>query len=299
MGKSTDNSTPPTLIFIKLAAMTVIWGATFIVGRVLMQSVAPFTAAFWRYAIATLCLLLLTIKQEGRLPPLRSQQVLPLVILGLSGIFAYNAFFFLGLQTTDASRAALIVTTNPTVIALSAALLLKDKLTPFKLIGIFLALTGAAIAISQGNPLAILAQRIGSGDWFLLGCVITWTIYTLMGKQVMKTLSPFAATTYACLIGTPIFFIPALREGLLQSWQTFSVSVWLGILYLALLGTVAAFCWYYEGVKLIGAAKAAVFINLVPVISVILAALLLNEPLTPTLILGGLCVVLGVSLTNR
>lgn len=298
--KQSESVNPsPIWIYIKLAVMTVIWGGTFIAGRTVVQSVSPFSAAFCRYAIATLLLLILTIKLEGRLPKLRQHQVLPIVVLGLSGIFAYNAFFFSGLQTVPASRASLIVTTNPTAIAIGAALIFKDKLTPLKLAGIFTALMGAAIVITLGNPLTLLAQGVGLGDLFLLGCVVSWTVYTLVGKRVMTTLSPFAATTYACLVGTPIFLIPAIREGLLQQWQTFSLSVWLGILYLAALGTVVAFCWYYEGLKAIGPAKAAIFINLVPVVAVILAVVLLNEPLTPTLILGGMLVVMGVALTNR
>ena len=300
---STKNSSTAsqslTPIYLKLTGMTVIWGGTFIAGRSVVQTVGPFSVAFCRYAIATLLLLLLSFKLEGGLQRLRQHHVLPIVMLGLSGIFAYNAFFFLGLQTVPASRASLIVTINPTVIALCAALLFNERLTPIRLTGIGAALSGAAIVISQGNPLAILAQGVTLGDLFLLGCVGTWVIYTLVGKQVIKTLSPLAATTYACLVGTPLFLIPAIREGLLQDWQTFSLTVWLGILYLAVLGTVAAFCWYYEGLNAIGATKASIFINLVPVVAVFLAIVLLNEPLTPALILGGGLVVVGVSLTNR
>ncbi|MBD2103527.1 DMT family transporter [Leptolyngbya sp. FACHB-261] len=290
---------PLTQAYLKLAVMTLIWGGSFIAGRAVVQTIGPFSAAFCRYAIATLLLLFLTIKLEGGLPRLKRQQLLPVIALGLSGIFAYNAFFFLGLQTVEASRASLIVTTNPTVIALSAALVFRDKLTRSKWAGILTALLGAALVITRGNPQALLAQGISSGDLFLLGCVASWTVYTLVGKRLMVTLSPFAATTYACLVGTPLFLIPAIQEGLLQEWQTFSLSVWLGILYLAVLGTVVAFCWYYEGLKAIGPTKAAIFINLVPVVAVTLAALLLNEPLTPVLLLGGLLVLIGVSLTNR
>jgi drug/metabolite transporter (DMT)-like permease len=299
MDKSINHDKSLIAIYIKLSLMTVIWGGAFIAGRMVVQTVGPFSAAFLRFAIATLCLLCLTLQLEGGLPKLQRHQVIPIVLLGLSGIFAYNAFFFLGLQTTPASRAALIVTTNPTVITLSAALIFKDKLSSLRLAGIFLALIGAAIVITQGNPLAILAQGIGIGDLFLLGCVLSWTVYTLVGKQVMATLSPFAATTYACLVGTPLFLIPALREDLLHTWHTYSLSIWLSFLYLAVFCTVVAFCWYNEGLQAIGPAKASIFINLVPVVAVTLAALLLNESLTPPLILGGMLVILGVSLTNR
>ena len=145
----------------------------------------------------------------------------------------------------------------------------------------------------------VLAQGVGVGDLYLLGCVFSWTVYTLVGKQVMTVMSPLAATTYASLVGTPIFLIAALKEGMLQNLQSFSFSNWLSIFYLASLGSIVAFLFYYEGLKAIGAAKTAIFITLVPVLTAIFAAVLFNEPLPPTLVLGGVLVVVGVSLTNR
>ena len=91
--KLARNQSSSVLIYIKLSVMAFIWGGTFIVGRILVQSLSPFSAAFWRHAIASLCLLVLTLKLEGRLPKLRRQDMLPVIVLGLSSIFAYNAFF--------------------------------------------------------------------------------------------------------------------------------------------------------------------------------------------------------------
>jgi drug/metabolite transporter (DMT)-like permease len=289
----------PVSIYLKLTAMMVIWGGTFVAGRMVVQTIGPFSAAFARFAVATICLMLLTIRKENRLPRLQPQQVLPVFVLGFFGIFAYNALFFLGLQSVPASRAALIVTTNPTVIAIAAAFLFQEKLTPTRFLGVLMALLGAVVVISRGQPSSLLTEGIHSGDLYLIGCLFSWVIYTLMGKQVTKTLSPFAATTYACLFGTPLLLIPAWQEGLLKQIQNCSLETGLGILYLGLLGTVVAFWWYSEAIKAIGAAKAAVFINGVPVVALILAALLLREPLPPTLLMGAVLVILGVALTNR
>jgi drug/metabolite transporter (DMT)-like permease len=289
----------PVSIYLKLTAMMVIWGGTFVAGRIVVQTIDPYSAAFARFAVATLCLMLLTIRKENRLPRLQPQQVLPIFVAGFFGIFAYNALFFLGLQSVPASRAALIVTTNPTVIAIAAAFLFQEKLTPSRLLGVFMALMGAAIVISRGQPLSLFADGISQGDWYLLGCLFSWVIYTLVSKKVTKSLSPFAATTYACLVGTPLLLIPAWQEGLLKQIQNCSLSAGVGVLYLGLLGTVVAFWWYSEALQAIGAAQAAVFINGVPVVALILAALLLREPLPPTLLMGAVLVILGVALTNR
>ena len=286
------------LLYAKLTAMTAIWGGTFISGRIVTQSLGPFSAAFCRYAVATLLLLLLTRRIEGRLPQLKSRQWLPVVLLGVTGVFAYNALFFLGLEQIPASRAALIVTTNPTVIALGAAIAFGHALTPLRLVGIGLGLLGAATVITDGTPWTIL-QGASPGDLYLVGCVFSWAAYSLIGKAVMASLSPFAAITYACLVGTPLLLGPALREGLVRDAIAASPAVWLHVAYLAVLGTVVAFYWYYQGLQQLGPARASIFINFVPVVAVVLAAVILGEALSGALLVGGGLVVLGVFLTNR
>jgi len=287
------------MVYLKLLLTMALWGGTFIAARVAGQTMGPFSGAFCRFAIASLCLLLLTRHLIGRLPPLKRHQIPLIIILGLSGVFAYNAFFFAGLQQVPAGRAALIVALNPTVIALFAVFLLKEPLTPLRFLGIGLSLTGAAIVIGHGNPLNLLTEGISQGDLLIFGCVATWVIYTLVGKRAMQDLSPLVATTYACLVGTAALFLSALAEGFLQEWTRFAPAAWLGVAYLGIFGTAIGFLWYYEGVQAIGSARASIFINLVPVFAIALAALFLQEPISLSLVLGGLLVISGVYLTNR
>ncbi len=287
------------IVYLKLMAMTLIWGGNFAVSRALMQDLDPFSAAFCRFALASVALVFLTDRIEGRWPTLSPKQMLQVLALGAIGIFAYNACFFIGLQTVPASRAALIVTTNPTAIALGAALFFGERLTIARVAGIVLAVTGAIVVLSEGNPLGLLQQGMNRGDGYLVGCIITWTVFTLLGRAATRHLSPLVATTYGCLVGTPLFLGPALQEGLLQNLRTYSASSWLGLLYVGWLGTVVAFWWYYQGVSAIGASRAAVFINFIPIVAVTLGVLLLGEPLTGSLLVGGSLTVGGIFLTNR
>ncbi|AFZ29659.1 protein of unknown function DUF6 transmembrane [Gloeocapsa sp. PCC 7428] len=287
------------VVYLKLILTAVVWGGTFIAGRVIVQDLDPFSAAFCRFAVSSICLLFLTLKQEGQLPRLHQKQLIQVILLGMTGVFAYNAFFFLGLQTIAASRAALIVALNPTFIALGSALFFKDKLTAFKIIGIIVSLLGAALAISRGNVVNILDDNLSIGDLFLFGCVFSWVAYTLIGKLAMQQLSPLVATTYACLIGTIALFFPALSEGILQHFFQINFVTWLVIWYLGFLSSALGFIWYSEGVRVIGPAKAAIFINLVPVSAILLAAVLLREEITLSLLAGGILVVMGVFLTNK
>jgi drug/metabolite transporter (DMT)-like permease len=287
------------MIYLQLVLTAMVWGGTFIAGRLAVQEISPFSAAFLRFAIAVICLLAMVYRQEGGLAKLKRDQFWQVVVLGLSGVFAYNIFFFKGLQVVAASRAALIVALNPIAIAIASAFILQERLSPLKLLGIITSLIGAAIVIGKGNPLELLAGGMQSGDVLILGCVVSWAVYTLVGKQVLAHLSPLATTTYACGIGAAALFPFALQAGLGHDLQQISSVTGFSLLYLGFFGSALGFSWYYTGVQAIGAAKAAIFINLVPVSAIALAWLILREPIDLSIIIGGGLVVTGVFCTNR
>jgi drug/metabolite transporter (DMT)-like permease len=286
------------LIYLKLVLATVFWGGTFIAGRLLAQDMGPFSAGFLRFLIASIILLAATMRIEKRFPSVNREQLLWVTLLGLTGVFAYNILFFLGLKTVIAGRAALIVATNPIFITLFSALLFKDRLTPFKGLGILVCVIGASVVISRGNPAQILQGGAGIGEVLLLGCVASWTAYSLIGKRAMRDLSPLDAVTWSCIIGGAMLLPPALAEGLLHDIRGFSTIDWASIAYLGIFGTGLGFCWYYQGIKAIGTTRASVFINLVPVSAVLLGFLVLGEPVSPSLLFGALLVIAGLSMTN-
>jgi len=287
------------VIYLKLFLTAVLWGGTFVAGRIVAQEVEPAAGSFLRFAVASLLLVAIIWQVEGRLPIPSRKQMIPLLLLGMTGVAAYNIFFFLGLKIIPASRASLIVATNPVFIALGSALLFKDRLTSKRIAGIALCLTGAVIVISRGDIMALLSQGVGTGETFILGCIVSWVSYSLIGRGVLKEISPLVAVAYACLIGTIILAVPAVLEGMIPALTGYSLTSWLGILFLGILGTVVAFIWYYEGIKALGPTRAAVFINFVPVSGVLLGWLILDETINISLVLGALLVIGGAWLTNR
>jgi drug/metabolite transporter (DMT)-like permease len=286
------------LTYVKLLLTALFWGGTFIAGRVVAQDAGPFSAAFARFAMASVLLLGLTWQAEGRLPPLKKQHLLPIALLGMTGIFAYNFFFFTGMKLIAAGRASTIVATNPIFITLLSALLFKEKLRLLKVAGILLSVGGAVMVISRGDPRQVLRGGLGWGELFIFGCVLSWVAYSLVGKALMAELSPLTAVAYSSLAGAAALLVPAYLEGAVQDFSHYSNLSWLGLAYLALFGTVLGFRWYYEGIKRIGPARASIFINFVPISAVILAFLLLREPITLSLLSGAVLVSSGVYLTN-
>ena len=286
------------LTYIKLILTAVFWGGTFIAGKIVAQDVEPFSAAFLRFAIASAFLVLITWKVEGKLPRIERSLVLPIFLLGLTGVFAYNVFFFKGLQSIDAGRAALIIALNPVMISLLSSILFKEELTPIKIIGILLSVIGAMTVISRGNPLHLFQGHLGWGELNIFGCVLSWVSFSLIGKSVLGKISPLVSICYSSLAGTATLIIPATLEGLWTFLPAYSGITWLGLFYLGFFGTVLGFVWYYEGIKKIGPTKAGLFINVVPLSAVVLAFFLLNEPLTLSLLIGAILVSTGIYLTN-
>jgi len=287
------------VIYLKLFLTAVLWGGTFVAGRIAAQDMGPAAGSFLRFAVASLLLIAMTWQVEGRLPLPARRQLLPLFLLGLTGVAAYNIFFFLGLKLIPASRASLIVASNPVFIALGAALLFKERLTAARAAGIALCLTGAVIVISRGDISGLLGAGIGAGETFILGCIVSWVSYSLIGRGVLKEVSPLVAVAYACLIGTIILAAPAFAEGMIPALPGYSLTSWAAILFLGLLGSAVAFIWYYEGIKALGPTRAAVFINFVPVSGVLLGWLILDETVNLSLLFGAVLVISGAWLTNR
>ena len=287
------------IIYVKLLLTAIFWGGTFIAARVVAQNVGPFSASFLRFAIASIFLVFITIRMEGKIPRLKKHQILPVILLGLTGVFAYNVFFFSGLKTVTASRASIVIAMNPIFITIFAYTLFKEKLTRINVIGILLCVLGAIIVISKGTPLEIIQGGLGAGELYILGCVASWVLYSLIGKIAMKDMSPLAAVTYSCLVGDILLFLPACMEGMPGNIAVYSAVDWSGIFYLGFFGSVLGFTWYYQGIKKIGASKASVFINFVPISAVILACLILKEKLDLSLITGAIMVIGGAYLTNR
>ncbi|MGA7878064.1 MAG: EamA family transporter [Desulfoferrobacter sp.] len=297
--KSFENSTQRLWLYAKLVLTAILWGGTFVAGRSIANQIDPFSAAFLRFMIASLFLAAFVWHSYGKIPLLGKKDLLLVLLLGLSGVFAYNVFFFSGLKTVAASRASLIIATNPAFIALFSCWLLQERLNRLKIFGICLSMSGAVVVISHGNPFALLDGGMGWGELYIFGCVLSWVLYSLIGKSAMTRLTPLVAVTYSCIIGAGCLFPPACARGLCLHLGDYSLVVWVGVLYLGFFGSALGFFWYYEGIRAFGASRAGVFINIVPVSAILLAHLILKEALDGSLMIGALFVIAGVYYTNR
>ena len=286
-----------TTIIVKLVLVAVVWGGTFIAGRIAAPQMAPTTAALIRYVTASIALLAMALATEGGLPALDRRQWVMVLLLGFTGVAGYNYLFMVGLESVPASRGSLIMALNPAATMIGAALFLREPITIAKIVGALLALTGVAIELGGGNPLSLISGGIGQGELAIFGCVIGWAAYTLIAKKIAGP-SALAITTYAAVSGTLMLAVLVMVRGDPLIPHT-TPRVWLALVYMGVLGTALAFVWFLEGVKTLGPARASIFVNLVPVAAITLGVLLLGERLTPAMLVGAALVISGVWIINR
>ncbi len=279
--------------------VALIWGGTWIAGRILARELPPIAAGGWRFLLGTITLGWLVWRRERGIPPLDARNAWQVLLMGAAGIFAYNLCFFYGLQHIQAGRGALVVALNPVAVALAAALFLGERLSPIKGLGVVIALTGCLMVVGHGDPFALLRGNVGPGELLIIGCVIGWTVYTLVGRQVGGSLSPLVMTFYASVAGGALLIVAGIVEGPLRQWPALSWQGWLSLFYLGVLGSGFSYVWYAQGVVQLGATRAAAFINFVPISALLLGALILGEHAGLAVLGGGALVLGGVWLTNR
>jgi drug/metabolite transporter (DMT)-like permease len=283
------------VIYIKLILVAIMWGGTFIATKMVSHVFGSFTGASYRYLVALLFMVPILLVKDPKAFKVTKKQLFQLSLLGATGIFAYSFFFFTGLRMVKASHGALIVALNPVLVMLISSSIGKERISRIKIIGLLLSITGTAIVIARGDLLDLFTMFTW-GDAFMLGCPISWALYTYFAKDALKFATPLQASTWAIVIGLVLilFFVPFETYPTKVDW-----TIWLAIVYLGICGSVLGFVWYYEGIKEIGPVKTSVFNNLIPIFAVMFSVVLLDETIHAYMWYGSALVISGVYIINK
>lgn len=300
---STDSATTTDLaVYTRLSLVATAWGGTFVAGRYISHSIHPMLSASVRFLLASAALTLFLALSGRGFKRLNPTQLLKVILLGGCGIFAYSIFFFRGLQHIDASRASLIVALNPAVMAILSYVFYRERLTLQRVMGIVLCFVGVAIVVVRGNPETLTTASGGwLGESLIFGCVLSWTAYSVFCKTVVHEIGPLHTVTYSIYAGTVMLLLFSVTSGDFDMTQlrAISLSGFLSLCYLGFIGSAVAYIWYYDGIRRIGATRSGVFIALNPLAGVLLGALLLGEPLSWPVLIGGALIVGGIVACNR
>jgi drug/metabolite transporter (DMT)-like permease len=243
----------------------------------------PITLLFLRFGIASICMIFIMFMRRVPLP--RGRTLLGLVLMGAIG-YAGQAFcYFTALTLVPAGLVALLLYLYPAIVTVLAVMILKEPVSKWKITALLLALAGSALTIGLaggGRPLGILLS---------LGAAFIYSVYILVGSKMTKkgtaiqfsgVIITSAALVYVGIITIKGAVFPATLSG------------WVSVSAIALISTVLPIAAFLAGLERVGPANAATLSTIEPVVTVILAALILGETITLWRIVGGLMIILAV-----
>jgi len=279
-------------VFLVLANL--FWAGNYVFGRFVVAEMTPVQMTFVRWALALL--LLFPLAQWLEKPDWRRvwRAWKQLLLLSLLGILGYNILLYEALRHTTSLNAALVNAINPAVIALFAFWLLKERLTALNLLGLAISLLGVLLVLTRGQLLALFQIDYNAGDLLMLLAITVWTFYTLIGRRV-QGIPPIAGTAVSATLGL-IVLLPFFLSS--DFSFTLSTEAKLGLAYIALFPSVCSFVFWNSAIRVVGASRAGIFLNLLTVFTALLS-LLVGESISLPQILGGTLVITGVYLTNR
>ena len=289
--------TRPYLILTLIAAL---WGSYPVFAKIALAHFPPYVLVALRTSLASAFLAVLLFRRGfDEFRALSWADVGTFAVLGFTGIFVSTGGTYLGIAFTTASSAALLQAASPIMVALGARLYLKERLRRRQWAGVALSTLGVLLVVTRGSWRAIAHLELLPGDFIILLGQMGWAVYTVYGKRVLAVHSPALATTAAYVLGSLMLLpVPFLTAQLFPAPDWASPAAWAVVMLQAVLGAIAH-VWWYEGVHQVGASRAGIFMNLQPVVGVVLAWIILGESIEPAEILGGLAVLAGVGMTTR
>jgi len=290
----------PYKYYVMLVIAMAVWGGSWVSGKIIVSLAPPMTIGFFRFFIASilfLILLLITEPESRRF--FKRENLKILFLVGITGIFGYGVLFLTGMRFTTAAQGAIIAGFNPITVSIVAHLVHKERLSrKWQYAGFALAFAGIIFVVGVQSILDFHIEYL-IGNLTILGAMITWGIYSSIGKEAMKTMTPLEVTTGGALIGSILFGIGALNEQIWTLPALVDPIFWMNIIYLGVFVTVIGFLFYFISIKELGATRAGGFISLVPVFGTFLSALFMPEdPIYWTFGVGLLFVVGGIAIIN-
>jgi len=282
------------LVYALVTGSAFFWGANFVLAGPVMADLPPLWAAALRFALGSVVMFAIARWQGENLADRARTFAGRYVLLGAVGIGAFNILFFYALKNTSAVNAALIMATNPLLTTLLAAALLGEQPSTRQLAGLPLALVGVGVVVSKGNIGQLSSLHVAHGDLLMLAADFAWAMYNVLGRRYMPKDSAIANTTLVMAAGAALLLIVALSSGALPHLPGFKAT--LALTAMTVGGTVLAYLFWNTGIARLGAGRTALFLNLVPVFTMLLETASGTIPV-PAQLIGGLLVLGGISLT--
>jgi drug/metabolite transporter (DMT)-like permease len=272
-----------------------IWGGMYVVSKVVLEIIPPFLLVALRLILGALTLaLVLLIRGFPKIP---RKQLLQVLGVGLVGYGVSLSLQFLGTKLSTAANGSLVTSATPAFVLLFAWILLKEQITPLRLVALFLATLGVVAVIDPRS--AQLDPDLFLGNVFLIGAAVTWALYSVLVRMATQNLDVIPFSLIAFLGGLPIVMPAGAWELETLGVGEISLGVVGGVLFLGIISTALAMVLWNNAFALVDASLASLTFFAQPVVGTVLGWLFLGERITPLFLLGGLLIGLGLVISSR
>ncbi|TBL75144.1 DMT family transporter [Paenibacillus thalictri] len=276
-----------------LILATVLWGGNYICGRFLADALPPTLLNTIRWAISTVLLAGILAVNKKSFPLIANWK--PFAILGFLGVFSFSTLTYLGLHSISASQAGMISAGIPIAILLFTPLILKERIRVKAWIGALVSVAGVIVLFQGKHAAASSGSMLGNLE-ILLSC-FAWGLYTVLGKRYGKTTDPLTLTAGAAFYGTLFSALSCIGTVHADSIHM-TGTAWLCVAYVSTFASVGAYLAWNAGVRTVGPGRAAPYINLLPVWTVVFGVILLGEQLSLVSFAGGFITIIGAVLAS-
>jgi drug/metabolite transporter (DMT)-like permease len=290
---------PRGLAFLLLSLAMLFWAGNWVLGRALRDAFEPVALNFWRWAIAALVLAPFALPAlRARLPVIRRRWGI-LLLLSLTGVATFHAMVYAGLKTTSTVNAVLLNSSLPLFIIACSWVLERERTTLRQVGGMLLSIAGILVILSRGDPRSLLHFDVHPGDAWILLAMPVWGVYSVLLKRRPPEIGGVAFLFLISLAGVALLAPAAALEAAYAPPRRPGIEAALGVLYIALFASIAAFICWNRGVAIVGANAAGFTLHLLPVFGTLLAMVFLGETFQPFHAAGIATIVAGVVVATR
>ena len=288
-----------TRAYVALLLIASLWGTFPATSKLALADIPPTLLTAVRCAIAAGFMSVLLLRAGfDTARALTADSVKAFFVLGIAGFVVSTHISYWGIYTTSAANAAILQATAPVMVALGARAYLGEQLGGKQRVGVAISMLGVLLVVTQGRLAELAPSELRLGDFLTLLSLAGWTVATVYGKRVLGAHSPALTTTAAYVCGTLILIPLAIVTAPLTPRPRLASPVaWAVLLYHAIPGAIAHL-WWYAAVERVGPSRAAIFMNVTPLVGIGMAALLVGEEIGPWQIGGAALVLAGVGLTT-
>jgi len=285
-------------IYILMVCSAVFWAGAFIAGKYTVPYIPTFTLTFLRFFYATI--ILYFVMRQTKVDFKLQKVKLPVYLFtGIIGMFGYHVLFFTALKYTTAINTSIIAATNPMVTTVLAFFFLRSKLGGRQIFGILLSFVGVILTITGADLETLRRFSFNAGDLWMLAAVTAWAAYSVFSKSKGKGIPPIVLTYYSFLVCTVLLIPFVIYERPWEILPSVPASAHLAVLYMSVFPSVIGYLVQQMAIKEIGPSRASIFVNLVPVFSIVMAVAILGEALEPVKLLTAALIIAGVYICQR